>query len=101
MTSQDLHTENQENQPLNQDLWKFPMDYPIKLIGNAIPELRDEIEVILLKHFPEFDTNNIFVQLSSKGNYHAIRAQLRFENMEQVHALYADLKACPHIKTAL
>ncbi|MBP7927199.1 MAG: DUF493 domain-containing protein, partial [Acinetobacter sp.] len=28
-------------------------------------------------------------------------AQLRFKELEQVHALYADLAACPLIKTAL
>lgn len=94
-------SDNQNIQPLNETLWQFPMDYPIRLIGNAVPELRDEVEAILLKHFPDFDANNIVVQPSSKGNYHSIRAQLRFENMEQVHALYADLKACEHIKTAL
>lgn len=97
--TQDLN--NTENRPLNEALWQFPMDYPIRLIGNAVPELRDEVQAILLKHFPWFDPNSIVLQPSSKGNYHSVRAQLRFDNMEQVHALYADLKACPHIKTAL
>jgi putative lipoic acid-binding regulatory protein len=104
MTQDTNNTENSnhtETQPLNEALWQFPMDYPIRLIGNAVPELRDEIQAILLKHFPWFDPNNIVLQASSKGNYHSVRAQLRFDNMEQVHAVYADLKACPHIKTAL
>jgi uncharacterized protein len=96
-----MMSDNQNIQPLNEELWQFPMDYPIRLIGNAVPELRDEVQAIFLKHFPDFDSNNIVVQPSSKGNYHSIRAQLRFENMQQVHALYADLKACEHIKTAL
>lgn len=86
---------------LNEELWQFPMDYPIKLIGLAIPELKQEIEAILLKHFPDFDIDSIDVQPSSKGTYHSVRAQLRFENKEQVHAVYDDLKACEHIKTAL
>ncbi|XID75756.1 YbeD family protein [Alkanindiges sp. WGS2144] len=90
-----------EEKPLNETLWQFPMDYPIHLIGYAVPELRDEVEAILLKHFPWFDTSTIVVQPSSKGTYESLRAQLRFDNMDQVHALYADLKACPHIKTAL
>ena len=41
------------------------------------------------------------LQPSSKGTYHSVRAQLRFENKEQVHAVYDYLNACEHIKTAL
>ena len=100
-----MMSDNQEQsieiQPLNEELWNFPMDYPIKLIGLAVPELRQEIEDIILRHFPDFDTNTIETKPSSKGTYHAVRAHLRFENIEQVHALYDDLKACKHIKTAL
>ena len=96
-----MMSDNQNIQPLNEDLWQFPMDYPIKLIGLAVPELRDEVEAILIKHFPHFDPTTIVVQPSSKGTYHSVRAHLHFENMQQVHALYADLKACEHIKTAL
>lgn len=86
---------------LNEELWQFPMDYPIKLIGLAVPELRQEVVTILQKHFPEFDANTVEVQHSSKGTYHSVRAHLKFENKDQVHAVYADLAACPHIKTAL
>ncbi|ENU81044.1 hypothetical protein F975_00903 [Acinetobacter sp. ANC 3789] len=86
---------------LREDLWVFPMDYPIKLIGNAGTELRIAVVEILIKHFPEFDEATLAVQPSRTGKYHSITAQLRFEELEQVHALYADLAACPHIRTAL
>lgn len=86
---------------LREDLWVFPMDYPIKLIGNAGDELRNAVLEILQKHFPDFDGNSLSVQPSRTGKYHSITAQLRFDELEQVHALYADLAACPHIRTAL
>lgn len=86
---------------LREDLWVFPMDYPIKLIGNAGEELRTAVVEILIKHFPEFDEASLKIQPSRTGKYHSLTAQLRFEEMEQVHALYADLAACPLIKTAL
>jgi putative lipoic acid-binding regulatory protein len=41
------------------------------------------------------------IQPSSGGKYHAIRAVLPFDHRDQVNAIYADLAACPHIKTAL
>jgi putative lipoic acid-binding regulatory protein len=34
------------------------------------------------------------VQPSRTGKYHSLTAQLRFEELEQVHQLYADLAAC-------
>ena len=86
---------------LREDLWVFPMDYPIKLIGDAGLELRVAVIDILVRHFPEFDENTLTVQPSRTGKYHSLTAQLRFDELEQVHALYADLAACPLIKTAL
>lgn len=86
---------------LREDLWVFPMDYPIKLIGNAGTELHGAVVEILVKHFSEFDQTTLKVQPSRTGKYHSITAQLRFEELDQVHALYADLAACEHIRTAL
>ncbi len=86
---------------LQEHLWVFPMDYPIKLIGNAGDELKVAVVEILVKHFPTFDEKTLAIQPSRTGKYHSITAQLRFEEMEQVHALYADLAACPLIKTSL
>ncbi|MFC6052034.1 hypothetical protein A6M14_09140 [Acinetobacter sp. Ac_877] len=86
---------------LQEHLWVFPMDYPIKLIGLAGDELRVAVVDILVKHFPDFDGKNLDTQPSRTGKYHSLTAQLRFEELEQVHKLYADLAACPLIKTAL
>lgn len=94
-------TDRTPSRELREDLWVFPMDYPIKLIGNAGEELRTAVVEILTKHFPEFDETTLAVQPSRTGKYHSITAQLRFDELEQVHAVYADLAACPLIKTSL
>ena len=86
---------------LQEDLWVFPMDYPIKLIGDAHEDLHCAVVEILVKHFPDFDGTTIKVQPSRTGKYHSLTAQLVFIELEQVHALYADLAACTLIKTAL
>lgn len=86
---------------LREDLWVFPMDYPIKLIGEAGHPLKSAVVDILVKHFPKFDEKTLSIQPSRTGKYHSITAQLHFDELEQVHALYADLAACPLIKTAL
>lgn len=86
---------------LQEHLWVFPMDYPIKLIGLAGEDLRKAVNDIFVKHFPDFDGNAMTITPSRTGKYHSITAQLRFEELEQVHQVYADLAACPLIKTAL
>jgi putative lipoic acid-binding regulatory protein len=86
---------------LQEELWVFPMDYPIKLIGEASDDLHVAVVEILVKHFPDFDSTTIKIQASRTGKYHSLTAQLLFLELEQVHALYADLAACPLIKTAL
>lgn len=94
-------TDRTPSRELREDLWVFPMDYPIKLIGDAGNELKTAVVDILQKHFPNFDEKTLSVQPSRTGKYHSITAQLRFNELEQVHALYADLAACPLIKTSL
>ena len=94
-------TNRTPSRELREDLWVFPMDYPIKLIGLAGPDLRQAVNDIFVKHFPDFDGNSMTVTPSKTGKYHSLTAQLRFEELEQVHAVYADLAACPLIKTAL
>lgn len=94
-------TNRAPSRELQEHLWVFPMDYPIKLIGNAGEELRLAVNEIFVKHFPDFDGSKMTVTPSRTGKYHSITAQLRFDELEQVHALYADLAACEHIRTAL
>ncbi len=94
-------TNRAPSRELQEHLWVFPMDYPIKLIGNAGEELRLAVNEIFVKHFPDFDDSKMTVTPSRTGKYHSITAQLRFEELEQVHAVYADLAACKHIRTAL
>lgn len=85
----------------HEELWHFPMQYPIKIIGHASPELMTVVRALLNKHFPMLDLAHLTVSQSSGGKYHSIAAVLPFENKEQVNAVYADLAASEHIKTAL
>ena len=94
-------TNRAPSRELQEHLWVFPMDYPIKLIDLAGVDLGGRRIIKKIKHFPEFDGQTMTVTPSRTGKYHSVTAQLRFEELEQVHAVYADLAACPLIKTAL
>ena len=95
--SQSPNSTGNSSPMLNEALWQFPMDYPIKLIGDA----GDELLHAIVQHFPDFDLATLEVRASRPGKSLAIRATLPFDHRDQVLAIYADLAACPLIKTAL
>lgn len=85
----------------NPELWVFPMDYPISIVGLAGDTLMNEVKAILMKHTPDFDLAAIQVQPSKTGKYHSLRARLHLTSHEQVNQLYAALAAADSVKTVL
>ena len=70
---------------LHEELWEFPMDYPL----------------IIRRRVPDFDPASVEMVPSSKGTYVSVRARFRVERKEQINGLYADLAAEPMIKKVL
>ena len=50
----------------NPELWQFPMDYPMSIIGHEgeHDSLRHEVTLILAEIFPDFDTASMVVRPS-------------------------------------
>lgn len=83
------------------ELWEFPMDYPISILGLASDALMTDVKAILTTHVPDFDLAAIQVVPSKTGKYHSLRARLHLTSHEQVNQLYAALAAAESIKTVL
>ena len=77
----------------NPELWEFPMDYPLSIIGHEgeHESLLNEIKLILGSQFPEFDLASIEVKPSKTGRFHSARVNLYLTTVEQVNELYAAL----------
>lgn len=77
----------------NPELWNFPMNYPMSIIGHEgkHQELQDEVKLILGSQFPDFDLASIEVKPSRTGRFHSLRCQLYLTNAKQVNELYAAL----------
>lgn len=77
----------------NPELWQFPMDYPMSIIGHEgmHQELLDELKLILGSQFPEFDLASIQVVPSKTGRFHSARVNLYLTSVEEVNELYAAL----------
>lgn len=77
----------------NPELWDFPMNFPMSIIGHEgeHDSLLNEVKLILGSQFPEFDLASISVQPSKTGRFHSVRVNLYLTDAEQVNTLYASL----------
>lgn len=85
----------------NEALWEFPMDYPLKIMGEARLPMAAIVAEIIRRHVPDFDASSLTLQPSSKGTYVSIGALFRVDCKEQINGLYADLAAEPAIRMVL
>ena len=85
------------------ELWQFPMDYPISIIGHEgeHDSLRHEVTLILAEIFPEFDHASIQVKPSKTGRFHSLRVRLHLQNADEVNRLYTALDKAKTVKTVV
>ena len=77
----------------NPELWDFPMNYPMSIIGHegGHETLLNEVKLILGSQFPDFDLASMQVIPSKTGRFHSVRVNLYLTTAEQVNTLYAAL----------
>ncbi|MDO5650976.1 MAG: DUF493 domain-containing protein [Moraxella sp.] len=92
------HTEIQ-----NPELWNFPMDYPLSIIGHEgeHDSLRHEVTLILAEIFPDFDVASIQTRPSKTGRFHSLRAKLYLTSAEEVNRLYTALDNAKTVRTVV
>ena len=87
---------------IREDLWDFPHDMQLKVMGLADSPLETVVIEILEIHLEDFDADkHLASKPSSKGNFVSITAQVTMRNREQVEAIYKALNECPHVKMSL
>src|SRR5579863_4025835 len=55
--------------PVNESLFEFPCDFPIKVMGKSHPDFTDTIVTVIRQFDNEFDASRIETRPSSGGNY--------------------------------
>ena len=93
LSSDDNKIKGKKTDIQNPELWDFPMDYPMSIIGHEgeHESLLNEIKLILGSQFPDFDLASIEVKPSKTGRFHSARVNLYITTAEQVNTLYAAL----------
>ncbi len=78
---------------IEESLIDFPCDFPVKVMGAAIPELHTAIANIAAKHDSEFNNNETTKNVSKTGKYVSLTLNIHAKDKPQLDALYLDLTA--------
>ncbi len=72
-------------------LIEFPCEFPVKVMGAAIPEFHSAVEKIVKIHDPKYDPGLTKQNTSKTGKYVSLTLNIHAENKPQLDALYQDL----------
>lgn len=75
------------------ELLKFPVDYPIKVVGRRSDNLRANIDAIVREHVPDLDENQVTERASNQQHFLSITYNINAKSREQVVALANALQA--------
>lgn len=72
---------------------KYPIPFPLKVIGLDEPDFEDFVIAIVRTHVPELLEENILSKLSNGNKYRSVSFQFIAESRAQMDALYAELSS--------
>ena len=81
---------------------EFPSEnYPITVMGDAVPELHTHVVEIMERHAPGFDQTRITIKESGKGNFRSLTVWITATGIEQLSAIHDDLRLNRIVKMVL
>ena len=86
---------------MNEDIFKFPCDYPIKVFGLNQPDLIDTVSTIVERYVGKLHSNQITLKNSSKGKYVSVTIRIIATSRKQLDSINEDLQNCPLVSYLL
>ncbi len=86
---------------LKTSIIEFPLDFPIKVMGEQHPEFAARVLEVVQQHAPETAASDINTRPSSKGNYISATVVVRAESQQQLDDIYRSLSSHPMVKVVL
>jgi|TARA_B110000503_G_scaffold2295_1_gene3030 uncharacterized protein len=80
---------------------EYPCDYPIKVLGEAGPNLYRLVTAIIEVYSPGFDQSKITIRNSKNGTFQAITVIITATSVDQLQSLFDDLKINPLVKMVI
>jgi putative lipoic acid-binding regulatory protein len=82
-------------------LLEFPCEFPIKVMGKALPEFRGTVLDIIMERGQLLDGVDIREQPSRTGKYVSLTVSIVARNREQLDDIYQALTDCDEVLVAL
>ena len=82
-------------------LFKFPCDFPLKVMGRRSDDFRSIVLGIVQKHAGAIDPGCIEERPSRDGNYLSLTCTFAAQSREQLDALYQELTSCERVLVVL
>ena len=76
-----------------EELLKFPVAYPIKVVGRRSENMRANIDAIVRAHVPDLTPEQVTERASTQAHFLAITYTITAQSKEQVVALAHALQA--------
>lgn len=89
------------SQSEDESLIEYPSDFPIKVMGRAVPDLVEALTAIVLEFDPGFNPVTIERRPSKAGNYLGLTFTVRATSRPQLDGLYRALHAHPAVSVVL
>ena len=83
------------------ELFQFPCDFPLKIMGRPNDDFRSLVIGIVQKHVGEVDPAGIEERPSKDGNYLSLTCTFRAQSRAQLDALYRELTSCEKVLIVL
>ena len=82
-------------------LFKFPTDFPIKIMGHATDDFRSLVLGIVTRHFGPLEAHRIEERPSANGKYLSLTCTVYAHSKAELDALYRELTSCSQVLVAL
>jgi putative lipoic acid-binding regulatory protein len=70
----------------------FPVEYPVKVVARATPDLREQVDAAFLRHFGTLAAAKVSERPSAHSNFVALTYVPVVQSEAQLQSLHADLK---------
>lgn len=87
---------------MSQDTFlEFPCEFPLKIMGAADEEFKNEVVRLVTQFTPDFDPQTIETRPSRNGNYISLTCTIHATSKEQIDNTYLALTSHPLVKMML
>ena len=83
------------------ELFNFPCDFPIKIMGRCDCELETLVVEVINKHIIDEAGNDVTSKPSGKGNFISVTVIIKATSREQLDNIYLELTAREEVLMAL